>query len=1095
MKNLGSTLSDFDYVTTYGSRQNGFVNQTAPSGQNIQNLIKAVDITGDNVKDMIYPSLHNDSSQVQQIYAVDGKNYNHVLWTTNLTVIGDNVTVMELYDYNHDGITDVLVGTSSGYIYIVNTTNGALLSGFDTGITHINQMKVGNFNSADNVSIAIMTNTSLYLFDKSSHTIYPIDTLVANPNNPPGSYFSMVTTRIMNNNLNQLFTVTTHGISKVFDVSNASSPSVILTLNNQSFGQSGNTKQTKDFITSVASYDINGDGLDELFLAINSTIYAFDSSGTILWNKTDPTMSKNLDKLQVVHDPSTDKDMLLFASYPKLITFEDYNLSSGYIYNNYTSLGVTFGPQPWTFVNTTAFGGFYANAAHSGDYMVGGSFKTEYIEFNNSQQYVSFYLSTQDSDYIRVIGLDQSNKTVYVSSIYYSGVNQLVSIVLNKPDLKRIIFEGLEGFSNWLVIDNLEFGGTNIYALDPVTGEPIWQHQFYPTHSLALNPNVDANNNLMDSIVPLTFVMDTSFSAYSSTLFYNSAMYGFNLETGLPDFMTTSFSYGETLSGVSLGQGFYGFLMYYPYSYDHNNYYLYTYAKINSTFQTSLSYQVQNQANWQVNTKKFFTHIATGQLDPDQEQEMVVYNNRLIAAIDNNGDFLWKFVTSNDIVQILLAKVDNSGIDKVIVLLKDSTILTLDPALGIQLNTQTIPFFVPVKMLAVDLFANGTNYIVMGESNPGNTVGILIALKYQPTSQNFTISLKSTFFLGSFKDIFPMSLNNPSKPDGLLLYFDTGIVILDQNLTTVKYVVNSIKAVTVGDYNNDGKTDFAYINSSNYLVVQDQNLNYLSQRLVSTGLILLPGMKALYSLDLTGDGIPEIIQYQFGKGYAVWNATNDTEPALAYWQERSFLGGFLTDMDIDFDGHNELILRNERLVYAVKMSYNSYSKEYSLSTTWSSPLSTVPIVLATPVTLTPNTYHRQLVYLNVFGQLFAVDGISYPYTYINYDLRFNYNSASNPIRNIDTLSWKTSSWPSNFFDTLPDQVTDGNQVKNNDYTQTTVANQFTGTIVDPVMFFFLTFILGIATTVITKRKFHKKYSKDSQSMIGVNQATLGGNEL
>ena len=1070
MMDTSAKITDFDFTKLQTSTASEFTDQVAPDLNHDQNLIKTLDINGDGIQDLIYPSFQNGSS-IMRIYAVDGKNmdiHGHQLslWNYSLPQGGENITTMDLYDVTGDGIPDVIVGTSLGQIYILNSHTGAIEHIYATTGPSIQQLLVGTF-SAD-LSFVIISKYDLLLFDPIINRLYYIATSPITE----GPFTDMVSVVVENNGLMQLLAVTSKGIARVYDLLNITStgPAVYLTLNSEAFGQYGNYKQIKDYYTSVGKYDLNGAGFDNMFLAINSTVFAFDHTGKLLWNRTDLQMSRNLDKLTVVHDPTSGENIILLASYPKSITFEDYATSGAniisYMYNNYSYLGVTFSPNSWEVANLTndpnAGDNYYNNTAHSGDF-VGVVYQpgNQSIVFNQTQQYVSFYITMQYDSSVRILGLDEANKTVYVSKIYNSGVNQLVSIILNQPSLKRIIFEGQTDFI--LTIDDLEFGGTTIFALDAQTGSTIWSNQFYPTHSVAINPYVDSNNNLIDPILPVTYSIDPSFNTYLGKLNQNTAMYGLNLETGKTEFMTYPNSYGSSLSGVNLGQGIFGYISYYPYSFDHKYYSLYTYERINNTYGTYIPYQAQNDASWQINSGKYFTHIVTGQLDTDPYNEMIVYNNRLIAAIDNNGNFLWKFVTSVDIDQILLANFNNTGIDNVVVLLKDNTIMVLDAMFGVELSSQTLPFFVPVKMMAVVNDTTGILQLIVAESNPADTAGILLSYNYQPGTDNFTLASHSKAYAGSLKDVFITDFDGDTKNNDYLLYFDSELILLKNNFNFKTNVTDSIKAVSVGDYNNDGKTDFAYINASSFLVVRQLDLSYISQRHVSTGLILIPGMNALYSVDLTGDNIPEIVQYQFGVGYALYNASNGN--LMAFWQDRAFMGGFLTTMDIDFDGINELILRNERLVYAVK--YNPYTQQ--LYTSWSSPLSLVPILQATPAKL--NNSNTQLVFLNMFGQIFAVKGISYPYTSVNYDLRFNYQSTKSPIKNIDTFSWQTSTWPVNLFDS-PNAILP--PVIKQPVTDTIInVGPQSGKNVDvslPIEIFAVSFIAGVVTIFMLRKK-------------------------
>ena len=1096
MKNTNSPITHFDFTTQIYSTSSGFTNEPAPTTP-VQDLIQTVNINGDNVLDMVYPSMHNDGTKVQVIYAIDGQT-GASLWNYSLSAVGDQVTSLQKFDYNSDGNLDIIVGTQLGYLYVINSQNGQELLKVQCA-SSIQKVIAGLFYSGGTISFAILNNDKLILYDPVAGSLtihdYSGDSVY------PGKFADLVAVKVKNTNLVQILTVTSHGIARVFDASIPTTP--VYTLNGVPFGNVGNGTLI-DYSTSVAKYNIDADNLDEMFVAINSTVYAFDDTGVPLWNNTNLKMSQNLDKLTVVHSNALNKNILTVISYPELITFDEY---SGQYYpnlaGNYSYLGVNFGAGrnfAWSMFNMTWLAQYYQSLTgtdvsiwttypHSGVMVAYGSGQeNEYIEFNTSQQYVSFFLSSWFDDQIRVIGLDETNQTVYMSDFLHQGANQQVVIALDNPLVKRIIFEG-NTTNSIFFIDDLKFGGSNIFGFDANTGEQLWRNEYVPTESISFNPNVDSNGNLLDTTVPVAYFIDQTFTP---NIDFEQGFLGLNVENGKANFMNSDLSL-QTISGVSLGQGLYSFMAFDPFASNAKHYILHTLRLISSTYSTNLPYAVQNVADKQVNTNKIFKAFVTGNLDTDPYQEMVLYNNRLIVAMDNNGQFIWKFVTTTNISQVLLADLDNSGIDEVVVMLSDNSILTLDPKFGIQLSYQNLPFFLPVKILATDVSGDGIPDIIVAEKNLGNTGGGLIALSYHPTTNNFTIAAYSGFYTGVFVDVMLADFDGDSKNNDFLLYFDSQIVLLKQNLGIKNYLKDSIKAVTVADYNQDGVTDFAYINGGNYLIVKDLGNNTLSQRKVFTGWLLVSGMNALYSLHLTGDTKPEIVQYQFGVGYALYDPLNGSH-LYAYWQERSFIAGFMTSMDLDSDGHNELVLRNERLIYAIKLN----STTNQLYTFWSSPLSLWPLLQASPINLNGST--AQMVFLNIFGQIFVVRGIVNPETTVQYDLRFTYQSMKLSVKGIDSFTWSINNWPDDLVNptipTIPAIPFTNIPNLDNGRLQTQQNHDALLTLeINPLIVFGITFSFGFVAMVVLRRKIVMKRSKTTMNTAEESFTATGVDEV
>ena len=252
ISNQNLRVTDFDFTSLSNNRQTEFTNQPAPDPYSYQTLIKTIDITGDKILDIVYPSVHHDVTKNEKIYAVNGKT-NATLWTYTIPKLGHKITAIELYDYNGDGKEDIIIGTTSGaepgMIIILNSQNGAELYRYYQVAPSVQKMAIGHFNSSSYLSFAIISTFILYHFDPVVNLSTGIDN---NAGDPSQIYYDVKAVNIKGNGLDQILTVTNKGVAKVYDLTISSSPHTLYTLNGATYGQSGNNHQIKNYTTPIA---------------------------------------------------------------------------------------------------------------------------------------------------------------------------------------------------------------------------------------------------------------------------------------------------------------------------------------------------------------------------------------------------------------------------------------------------------------------------------------------------------------------------------------------------------------------------------------------------------------------------------------------------------------------------------------------------------------------------------------------------------------------------------------------------------------------------------------------------------------------------
>jgi hypothetical protein len=124
-------------------------------------------------------------------------------------------------------------------------------------------------------------------------------------------------------------------------------------------------------------------------------------------------------------------------------------------------------------------------------------------------------------------------------------------------------------------------------------------------------------------------------------------------------------------------------------------------------------------------------------------------------------------------------------------------------------------------------------------------------------------------------------------------------------------------------------------------------------------------------LDFNGDGGDDVAIWIRGSRLEIREGTSANR--IGVWYDGAIYGRVITTADIDRDGYEDYVVRNDNLIYALQGGVGS------LIPIWSSPLSASSIVTAIPAHINLDGQH-DIVFLNRDGQIFAVEGITSPNT-------------------------------------------------------------------------------------------------------------------
>lgn len=104
---------------------------------------------------VLYPSWAEESGK---LYVIDGKNY-------VLVEKAMDVTAIDLIDFDHDGIKNIVAGNEAGEVAILDGTSLEVMSAFETGANEIRALKAADLNNDHHVEFVMADAYKLYIYD------------------------------------------------------------------------------------------------------------------------------------------------------------------------------------------------------------------------------------------------------------------------------------------------------------------------------------------------------------------------------------------------------------------------------------------------------------------------------------------------------------------------------------------------------------------------------------------------------------------------------------------------------------------------------------------------------------------------------------------------------------------------------------------------------------------------------------------------------------------------------------------------------------------------------------------------------------------
>lgn len=940
---LENPTTDLSFLTDVWEHQTNLVPGISPDVR-LGSIVDSEDINDDGYKDLFYSTMDKAD---QIISAVDGETGKE-LWSLSLADEGYEglVTDLDIVDLTLEGNFVVLVSTDHGYVLAIDAHGGGIDWVYVDDKALIVELEVGHFTSLKWLDIIVLYELKAVIVDYEGGLSSTIDT---------STHLEPLTDSVginmePNDGLDYLLVVDEIGQAAVYSPDN----SLVKTFTDTKYGP-------RELLNGgvVDTYDSNSDGFDEFFIAANGMIFSYDLDGERLWNFTDLLFRPAIHSLTTVETETTGK--VIVSAQPTVIDFDSYSDGLG-VYDNYADLGVIFG-DGWSFYDQS-IGGMNKTLypTNSGDYYALSNGMSDLaIEFNQSQQYIAFYLnhyaeypppSTHD---LQIIGLDNSGRTVFVTDLIGNSTNRLVQIRVDKPVVSRLVFRGSDGFADGcLTIDDFVVGGTTLLGFDSITGALEWRNEFFPTHDLIITPS--STGELL-----LGYQMH---EAWLTNLSTHHGAVALDVESGRVLWTMN----GERVHEVaSIKSGFVGMLF--------EDSSLRSYAIITHPYYSSLYYEPQMTALWQVDTNQKFSSILKANLDMDSSHEFILSNGfDLIAAMDGDGRFLWKFRTATRIVDVVTGHFTSTTTEDVVLLTSDSRVFVLDPTTGLPQKEggQYVTNYDPLDALVLDVTGDNNHDLVLGTTKPGSTSkGRVEVFTFNPNTLEFSLEWSRTL-PGQVRMVSQATLDSDAKANDLLvLVLRKGVYALSEAGTALGSILGNVLKMTPGDFDGDQITDVAFIEKGNIVDVELFTPGSgFSQAFAMVGPeASVHSYGQIIASDLTGQGKDLLIYQNAGWGVDVYEMAPFDH--LAHWEDPAIHGRILTTFDADQDGHQDLVLRNDNLVYALDMV------GMTLQTIWSFPLSNYRFVTATTASLDGDRV-AELVVLNAAGQVFALSGIPSP---------------------------------------------------------------------------------------------------------------------
>ncbi|MHA2031092.1 MAG: outer membrane protein assembly factor BamB family protein, partial [Candidatus Kariarchaeaceae archaeon] len=939
-----------------------------PKEPNLSNLVETFDVNNDDKLDIVYSSIGIGNPVVSLVDGATGLD----LWTVNPSSAHNIFGPITSLKTDGDSL---VLGFKTGQILVLSLSDGSFRwNTTTTGYPVLNSV-YGNFIGSNVYSIAWATANEIVVRRADGSVIgqFMIGEAFLD------SFFDIFPiVRSNGTGITDLGAIVETGRVEIFQLNPWN-----VTYYNQTYINGSLNGGT------ALGYDLSGDGLDELFFAANGLLFAFDSNGEMMWNTSDSSLDVELRDLRVIKENDFDKTHVIVTSKPAKIDFEDmipeildpnavfpggYDLLTNVSFYadrgvNFSSTFIGINTSILNLLNPVDYPASYYNAS-SGQIVALTIDTTDYLEFEEPQQYVSFKLDIYKEDQpnswdLQIRGLDSSNKTVYVSEIIGNVADHDVFISLPSPMLKRIVFVGLKGISDKVAIDDLVIGGTTITAFDVEEGKRNWRYELLPAEELTIHEGTTTFYEDKSQLLTLGYkihpIWESFFDAHKGSI-------ALDISSGMPYYTANSDMHMHEV--VSIGNS--EFVVLFETSE------LASGGTITDRYYPEINYQAQNDAVWQVNTNRLFRTIDKGQLDPDQAQEMVITDGRfLLVAMDNNGDFLWKYRTKAPIRDIVLADFIQSGnTDQVAVLLGDGTLLLLDSNLGLPVSPnfpQYIQWYEILTGLAVDMNEDGKRDLIIGSGKSGNPVaGRVNFLTYNIATRKFDHLYPQVNVAGHVRELLPADFNGDGSVNDLaVLGYGYRITGFNSDSSPRGFHNDKVLTMVVGDIIADGRSEIYYANKNNETWVVDD----LFAPLLIESSPILPKYSKIESLaifDYNQDSALDIAIHYRAFGTTIKDPVNGNE---AFWEDPAIFSTLSSTIDLDSDGYEDIVVTNDNLLYA--LSHSSPYLTNSPLPHWSTPISVSRIVTSLPVDVDGNGVD-ELVFMNIKGEIFAVKPINNP---------------------------------------------------------------------------------------------------------------------